>query len=490
MTWTPLSPLDSVMPRTYIRQTLCFPCPPIQPESVAYWLREALEITACQVPYLQSCVAHLKHPYRHGAKALSSPNQTPEDLFNVQDCSHNWSYEELKSMWFPPSSLREFQPEIPRPCAEDREVVFRARLTLLSGGFMLGIAVHHSTTDITGLGALLRLWAANCRDLQASDHEPAAHAIEEQADRLVKIGLPSGMVNMLDRDLVKTLGSGVASSEIPSTVPQVVPFPYDDQIQGPPGTVTASPSPTFISAIWYFSAHSLLRLKAAVTARLRDVANDIPWVSTGDILTALLWSAVVAAEPPPSSMVDDKVLWPSTIYIPVNFRGRCEPPLSRNYLGAAFGRAIVTIPAHELLSLAGGATGLRQYELKDTMILTRTAAAIRRAIAGQVTAQSIRTAMAYLASNPILDPTGRRRSDGISMVSWADEGICGLSWGPFVGRCEAVRPAGMTGRRYPIVLPRLADGGLEVFLSLEATAMERFGNSSLLKELGEVRCRG
>ncbi|KAK7928791.1 hypothetical protein PG985_005789 [Apiospora marii] len=312
---------------------------------------------------------------------------------------------------------------------------------------------------------LLEMRASNCRDLLEVRRKGLALEIQPR----------------MDRASVCDLGSGVARADIPNTVPSVVPFPYDEPIPRPSATAippaTVTPLATLIPPL--------------ATDQLRSVAADVPWVSTGDILTALLWSAAAAAESPPTPSTKHNTISPtSTIFIPVNFRARCEPPLDPRYLGAAFGRAIVSAPAHELLSLADAAKSQDHHGVTDGTLLAKTAAAIRRAIAGQVNAQSIRAAMAYLAAHPNLDPSGRRRSDAISMVSWADQGVCALNWGPSVGRCEAVRLSEMTGRRYPIVLPWLADGGLEVILSLEAAAMERFGNSALVRGFGEVRCNG
>ncbi|KAK6852948.1 hypothetical protein PG995_011499 [Apiospora arundinis] len=492
----PPLPLDWLMPHTYIRQMLCFTSPPAGEYCLERKLATALERMADQIPWLLSRVVSLEYP--HGAACLSPPDQAEgqdfrnkgisDVLLDVKDYAQEYSYAALKSMSFPTDRLppHEFLPETPSPDDEEEPPVFRARLSHLEGGFVLGVAVHHSTTDITGLGALLEIWAAHCRrgeQRHDDDDDDGAAA-------------PVVTTDMLDRAAVRDLGSG--SSEIPDAIPSVLFFQDDCEAGAPTSDLlaTAAPSattitipPSFVTAIFYFAPQSLRRLKA-----FANDGADLPWVSTGDALTTLLWSAVVAAESPSNTMTPLS----STINIPVNFRGRCEPPLSPKCLGAGFGRATVSAPTDELLSIAmsspSGSSGDPRYNKRNldstaTTLLAKTAAAIRRAITSQINAQSIRDAVTYTAAQRDINRVKRRPADGISMVSWADQGVCQLDWGPTVGRCDAVRLGKFSRRRYPIVLPRLPDGGLEVILSLEAAALAIFESSVLVKDFGELRCK-
>lgn len=497
----PLSPLDWLMPHTYIRQMMCFPVSPATPSlaasqnvasesDVVRTLRDALAATAAQVPCLLSRVVSLTHP--HGAVGLSAPYQSVDSLFDVRDVSRDYNYAALRDRGFPPDALGGggFAPEAAAARSDDdgrdEDPVFRARLSLVEGGFVLGVAVHHSTTDITGFGVLLKIWAANCRRLRngGGDVPPTQ--------------LKDGHVTaaMLDRAAVRELGLGVAESDMPKTIPSVLFFQDGEPVPKP---TTATPQPVFATAIFRFSPDSLEGLKALATGQLAFVAPDIPWVSTGDVLTGLLWSAVVAAERSPLSTPSHDNATSSTISIPVNFRARCEPPLCPDYLGAAFGRAAVSVPVRELLSMAA-LSNLPADKCQERMqnipditsaatVLAKTAAAIRRAISDQIDARGIRAAVAYTASRSGIAVMKRRPAEGISMVSWADQGVCELDWGVVeVGRCEAVRLGKMPGRRYPIVLPRLQDGGLEIMVSLETAAMKRFREVSSLRRFSELRC--
>ena len=85
------------------------------------------------------------------------------------------------------------------------------------------------------------------------------------------------------------------------------------------------------------------------------------------------------------------------------------------------------------------------------------------------------------------------RHDGISVVSWADQGVREQDWGKAIGRCEAVRPPRPARKRDPIVLPRAPDshelgGGFEVFVSLEEAPFKRFKRPCPIPQLAELRC--
>ncbi|KAK8060006.1 hypothetical protein PG996_009936 [Apiospora saccharicola] len=491
------------MPRTYIRQMLCFPASASQNISggsdIAYALRDGLTATAVQVPYLRSRIVSLAHP--HGAVGMSAPDQSIWSLFDVRNVSRNYNYATLRGCGFPPDILGrgEFMPVTAMANSDgddkDEEPVFRARLSLVEGGFVLGVAVHHSTTDITGLGTLLKIWAANSRRSRNGGCD------------ITDIGLKDGLVTaaMLDRAAVRDLGLGVAEPDIPKTIPSVLFFQDGEPAPKPD---PATPQPVFTTAIFRFTPDSLKELKALITVNhmLEWIAADVPWVSTGDFLTALLWSALIAAEIGPERCAalseDSPEPIPSypdsmTISIPANFRARCEPPLSPDYLGAAFGRVAVSVPTLDLWRLAMPiklcpADDHREptFENPDSrVIMAKIAAEIRRALTSQINARSIPAAVAYTMSRPDIAAMKRQRAEGITMVSWAEQGVCALDWGlSGVGRCEAVRLSKMSGKRYPIVLPRSQDGGLEVILSLEAAEMERFREVWLMKRFSELRC--
>ena len=95
-----LSPIEWMMPRSYITQILCFSSS--SPE-VPQILRIGLAEILTEVPYLVCGVVDGSLP--KGSVALSKPYQTLEDLFSFSDLSATMDYNALKLGNYKPSSL-------------------------------------------------------------------------------------------------------------------------------------------------------------------------------------------------------------------------------------------------------------------------------------------------------------------------------------------------------------------------------------------------
>ncbi|KAK5987991.1 O-acetyltransferase PC-16-like protein [Cladobotryum mycophilum] len=434
-----LSPIDWLMPRSYISQILCFESTSLRiPEA----LKDGLAGLVKDVPYLLCGVIDADAP--QGSVGLSEPYQTLDDLFSQRNLSAEVDYTELKSNNFPPLAFNELNIFPEDLASEDghSQPVFRAVLSLVRGGFLLHVSVHHSTTDIVGFGALLKIWASHCNTGSST---------------------PLGFsISWLDRDAICKAPAKHASIDMPLLL-NATKQTGDLQSQN------SMDSSEMETSIFRFFAGSLQGLKTEVTKQL---PVEIPWVSTGDILTALLWSAIVFAEsereidflavtePPQGTKL-------CQIRIPVNFRNRYAPPLPHEYLGAAFCVTLATAEEADLLSISA--------RNRETLVpaLARVAAAIREAI-NRVNKDEVDGMIEYLASQKDLKGIKLGPANaGMSMVSWADEGIHDLYWGSDIGRCEAVRLPKLKSRRYPIVLPRLPTGDLEVLISHQEKIMNR-----------------
>ena len=245
----------------------------------------------------------------------------------------------------------------------------------------------------------------------------------------------------------------------------------------------------FKAGIFFFAQESLRELKT-VTNRSLSVSDPGRWVSTNDILTALLWCAVIKAE---TSESDAHGF--TTIGFPVNFRSRLDPPLCSDFLGSAFMMTTAKALLDDLLSssIEDEGAGDGTLPADATARLARIALTIHNAV-NAVDGAQVRAVLEYLRAQTdvqsvVLGPP----HDGISIVSWADQGAYELDWGAAVGRCEAVRLPRPARRRYPIILPRIPDSldgraGLEVFVSLEQTAFGRFVRSWPISRWAEPRC--
>ncbi|KAI1417000.1 transferase family-domain-containing protein [Hypoxylon sp. FL1857] len=460
-----LSPLENLLPRGYVREMFCFSS---EHPDISHILKLGLAGVVTDVPYLLSSIVTDENKHI----SLNEPHQTLEDLYSEEDLSDALDYTFMKEQHFPPStfSVSGIIPPDTIPPLTNPAPVFRARLTLVKGGLILCVAIHHSTTDITGFGALLKIWASHCRT-----HSSAAVGFDPTwLSRKALLEPP-----------------GVPSRCAPTSIPELL------HIQGPDDLAkfasTASRHNDFTTAIFYFPQKTLQALKRAVNDHIvsQGVAS---WVSSSDILTALLWSAILAAESDSGTNAKGN----STIGFPVNFRSRLNPPLPPDYLGAAFVMTVATASKEDLLSFATVADPLSDGVLLDSASVSRLAkiASTIRASLHRVDEESVRDVLMYLDTIPdnhppiILGP----RHDGISIVSWADQGVYELNWGSEIGKCDAVRMPRLMSKRYPIVLPRLPatingdGGGLEVIVSFDRKILERFEQSSPIRRFATLLC--
>ncbi|KAI1386733.1 transferase family-domain-containing protein [Hypoxylon trugodes] len=456
-----LSPLDRLMPRGYVRQMFCFPS---THADVSHILKTSLAGVVADVPYLLSEII-ISDDHRH--ISLSKPYQSLKDLFSEQDISNAVDYATLKQQHFPPSAFTvpgiippDTQPPFPNPAP-----VFRARLALVNRGFILCVAVHHCTTDITGFGALLKIWASYSRTSAST------------------IGFGP---DWLDRKAL--LEQFHASDQrAPASIPELL--HVQENIVKPIGS--SFHSPNWTTGIFFFPQKTLQSLKQAINQYIASQDAE-GWVSLGDILTVLLWSAILVAESDPNTDIKGT----STIGFPVNFRSRLNPPLSPNYLGSAFVMAVATCLREDLIFAKNASLPSGDMTLDSASIsaLAKIATTIRTSL-HQVDGERVRDVLLYLDAAPDNHPpiTLGPPHDGISIVSWADQGAYELDWGSIIGKCDAIRLPKLMNKRYPIVLPRVpatadGDGGLEVIVCFDRPVWERFRQSWPICQFATLRC--
>lgn len=447
-----LSSVDWMMPRSYITQILCFSSTNPQVPDV---LKDGLAGTLADVPYLTCEVVEGNSP--KGSVMLSKTAQSLDDLFSIKDISPAADYNTLKSANFSPLSLDRLDISHANfnVLGDGPQPVFRATLSLIRNGHLLCVSVHHSTTDITGFGALLKIWASHCRTGSSKSIQFAS--------------------NWLDRErLLYTPTNPLAR------------FPEFLHVrEAPPGRQKPEePGHTMESFIFNFQRKQLQSLKTDV---IRYLTDEITWVSTGDILTAVLWSAITFAE-----LQDDAELAGDGIFskdddrsirIPVNFRSRYKPPLPKDYLGAAFGIALATAKKIDLENIAVGVDG--EIFLSA---LSRVAASVRKAV-NLINAQNMRSVVEYLAAQRDLRGIELGpHSFSPSIVSWAHQGVYDLDWGCEVANCDAVRLPRLKNKRWPIVLPQHQNGDLDVFVRLEKGQLDILDNVWVLRLLQGKEC--
>lgn len=461
-----LTPLEWLMPRVYIRQIFAFPSN--NTRSIPEKLREGLVGVIKDVPYLLSGVVSSDSP--RGAVSLTEPYQSLNDLFSWHDLSQSIDYPRMKKDNFPPAAFSvpglvppDTIPPYPTPAP-----VFRARVSLVNGGFLLCVAVHHNTTDITGFGALLKLWASHCRTGASAS-----------------LGFNQ---TWLDRRLLFPSEAARRKSSI--AIPQLLHIREPTESISRGGVV--GDVVEFRPGVFFFPWRTLQQAKQAVN---NEIATHNPgsWVSTSDILTALLWSAVVEAELLDSDSGSQGV---STIGFPVNIRSRPRVSLPKDYLGAAFMMTTATASQQDLVCQSRAenkSASAENLEASAVTALSRIALAIRRSV-NSVDGTAVPEVLEYVNSQAGIQPIVLGpRHDGISIVSWADQGVYDLDWGAMIGRCEAVRLPKLMNRRYPIIQPRIPEssddeGGFEVIVSYDGATFERFEKSGSVMRFATLRC--
>jgi hypothetical protein len=311
--------------------------------------------------------------------------------------------------------------------------VFRAVLSLVKGGCLLAVSLHHSTADITAFGSLLKIWASYCRT-------GSSEAVNFNQRWLDRTAVANSSHNApIDMPLLLHKGEKVISSQPSNPVEMETQF-------------------------FKYSADYLKSLKPEVNKHL---PHEISWVSTSDILTALLWGSSIASEFPAedNTTVDDTCV----MRIAVNFRSRYESPLPKEYLGAAFGVPLVRSKTADLIAI-----GESTEQKTHISAIANVAAAVRQSI-NRIDEKNMNAVVNYLAvQDDVTDIKLCEQPADFSVVSWADEGVYELDWGTELGHCETVRLPTWKTKRYPVVFPRLPNGDLEILVSFDQDLMSRW----------------
>ncbi len=473
--WDRLSIIDSLMPRLYIRQMHCFPS---TDPLISEILKDGLRETITSIPFLAASV--IKCSSQKGALKMGGPFSTIDEIFSCHEHLEGMNYSALKEASFPlePLNASFLSPLLPAPPVPEPAPVMRVRMTRVERGFILYICIHHCVVDVNGLAALLKVWAAHCRN--TSDKEVLVDP--DCLDRTALLGSskvsssvrpaeiwyrpryrPTGKeISLLFTSLNRTLRSCLIKCLVP-----LAPVPS---------------TPDSETALYYFPAKTLKELKVEVLKHA--VAAGVEWLSTNDILSALVWSAAMQAR---GTSWQPNIQSRSTVGMSVDIRGRLEPPLPNSYIGNAIGICWVTISRKSLLSAADPAS---------PQALAKVATSIRKSLSGVDNAR-MRNLVAYVEGQQDLTKLswGSPTTD-FMVTTWAGQDSYGLDWGEVIGKCEAIRARKLAITDYCVILPRhpsqgcdeASSGGLEVMISLRSDRMRRLQAGKLMNAFAQLRC--
>ena len=454
-----LSPLDQIMPRLYSRIVLPFSLEAEELDATALRLRKSLARTVQEIPFLAWNV--VASSQGRGRVKLSSQSEVPPNIWTVKDlrkpCSE-WmaSMEELREEKYPMDKL-DGDILAPLPMMPDPQKpapVFAAQFNYLDGGALLCVAFHHSVLDANGFATVLKMWAN-----ESNLHEQDGHDLAKFPRSVQK--------SDLDRQQIHGHGWVGEASE----------FPEYSILE--PQSETASEefgiSPSFslldmTTTTFCFPANSLSELKNHVTESIAEQEGPDGWISTNDALCALLWQrtslARFGSSSPPSSITgangDTALPSHSRLGLAINGRSKLTPPLPSTYIGNLnlYGTSNLPLP----LILAENSLGAIALSIRHA-ISSIDDAKIRRTI----------SFIEQLSDVALLAPGFKSfLGPDLAITSWADLELRDLDWGPTVGgKAKSVRIVKSQFDGLCIMLPRLADGGLEVVVGLQTEHMER-----------------
>ncbi|KAI4132405.1 MAG: hypothetical protein LQ347_002603 [Umbilicaria vellea] len=449
-----------MVPRVNVIHIHCFSLPPGTDHQTVYSnLRQGLALTLSEIPFLGGCVVPeegsrgrvqiqvdkgygMRFPRRHHT------NVSPRD-------SSPKSYKELKAAHFPISELdsEKLSPLVTLPTSST-PAVMAVQANFMNEGLLLTTSIHHSASDATALASILKVWAKHTRTVTEVDKLPPPAAIDWRAmDR-------SPLMKGQAKPNIKDYPELRMREHIEVTTEERVSL----SLSSPPRTY----------GIFYFSPSHLAQLKLAAA----PVDPAKPWVSTNDALCALVWRHMSRARGLGSSMSDRHDL--VQFACAVQGRRRLSPPMPDNFLGNCVTWCLAELDIESLTSAASP--------------LYNIACTLRSAIT-RIDSDHLQGLIGVVESVP--DPTHLENTQyddpGRNLVSSsvADMELHQLDWGASIGRWELMRTAAQAstgGVAVCGILPRLADGGLEVILGLETEAMAALRADRAFAQYAEWRC--
>ena len=473
----PLSVLDEVMPRVYVRIFLCFPHDDAKDKSQTISvLKEGLSRTITMLPFLAAEVVPAEGP-KKGKLELRGGQGVELKTKDLSNSASEWtqSYKDLNAKKMPISAFQGdvlipvgFHPSPNRPTP-----VIVAQATFIKGGLILCLCVHHSVLDGPSIGTVCRIWARNCQEATEGSSEASVESEEHQLGP-----------ECLDKSPLLETTSTTAMRDHPEYIVQPEKNEQQMSTLEKPGAPPPRPQ-TAAAAIFHFSSASLARLKADISSdplvfsllsQTEDTRSRF-WLSTNDALCGLLWYSITKARRIRhlSEGTSDEAQQPR-FTMAVNGRRRLEPPLAANFLG----NVNIFLSAYCDRDTLNGST---QETVSSAIYPAAVAARTIREALRLIDNNFIRTAISFLGSvEDISRVTSAYAAPGDNTIvtSWAGLPLYQLNWGKALGgRAAYVRLPYGGSDGVCVVLPPLYNGdnsdsdggGLEVVMYLRSDDM-------------------
>jgi hypothetical protein len=429
----PLSPLDQFMPVTYTRLFLVFKSSN-QDEAIKS-LQEGLEKTCYQIPYIKGTIS--RQPFNRNVLAISWSVDDPVpqlerisielpslNILTSEDAPLSYFTNHLSPLGVrPPSS-----PEAAVPA-------FGASCSTIDGGLILCICVHHNLMDGTGVGELIRVWAANMKS-----SFPAKEMGLDNAEPMHRLYLLTGKKSpneitselTMDKLLRKHPEFSLLSSKIVTEM------------------VTAPQAPS-MSKIFRFSVSKISTAKTILAQK-----HAITDVASYHIISAVVWSSICRIR---HTRLGDKAPEFSKLGFAINGRKHLSKEVSEKvYTGNVnlFGMAMIST---EKLDAAVNAS-FSQHSEPSNADLESLLPIIKAKISAisRVTASHISEVISLIQQSPnvadVIPGWNALTGLDLTMTSWASLPVYDCDFGPHLGKPEFVRPPYAQWDGLVIVLPR------------------------------------
>ncbi|PSS06902.1 hypothetical protein M430DRAFT_54198 [Amorphotheca resinae ATCC 22711] len=448
----PLMPLERAGPKGYVRYLFPFPLAEnYNLDEVARVLKDSLAATQKRLPVLACEAVPDTEAKQAGVLRLQESEVGDIKVVDMRAPeAFPMTYQQLREKRFP---LEAFEADVfcrrpVWPSPGDRLPITAVQANFIQGGLILNWCIFHMIGDGKTFQKMLEIWAEECRRAQGLEITSPVHLPDE----------------LFDRSRVMQ-GSGRNKGRIEDH-PEYVLLPFT-----PTGAPPKMLSPTHRARVFYFSPATLAQLKKdASPANAKMPASDVPWISTNDALSALLWRAVMAAQFP----LDELEGNPTSVFnIAVDGRRRADPPLPEDTMGC-------------FLEYVAPSMGIRTMLTEAS--LADIAVEIRRNVAkaNQNYTDDIVTLLDSIPDHNRLVPTAFLDVPGHNCVltSWVNFDLYTIDWGHmFGGAVEAVRAPNVgIINGCQVVLPAVPEsrgGGFELLVGVEESAIHRLEMDAL-----------
>ena len=505
-----LSPLDNIMPKVFIPVLLCFSIPPENTQAATSAIFAGFKKLLQAMPILRYSITapSAKGPQK-GALAVTLPRRTVAEVWRVKDLRGRGElkYSKLRSEKFPISNFTYWDFTMLPFLLDSHPPAMHLQVTLVDGGLILSLCIHHCLADGTGFNVIARALATCCRG-ESIDVEDVARMwtrpsiLENQAQLS-----PGKSCKQTNYPPMHAAGQSAQTPRSRSSLERMLKSCYNSIIVSLLAMFQKYQSLSLSTRTVHFPNAHLedLKNKLRDQSKPREGQSQLSRVdslsalmlccitqerlsqkqgrkrsSLGTILTRITHRLSFILFRQPKKLPSKLSELTATLRTAVSMRKQCRPPAPSDYIGNLFcvcslqSRFLDLLPTFENMSALAYSLRAKRAEM-DTEYLQREVATIR-------SAPDVRK----------LNLTHEKSLEfDLFITSWREQDYCQLDWGREVGvRCEVVRIINYFVEGLSFVLPESAsvDGrkaGLDIALSLEKGVMRELERNKLFGQYAQ-----